>query len=331
MALSFPQNPATGTVYTAPNGTSYTYDGVRWRVGTAARTIVKEVSYNVDAGHSRTLLAVEQATGSGNATRINASTGSVSYSYISMTATPTSSMSLDFDGDEDDGFISDITVPFTITFLGTSYTSSQVWISSNSYIAFGDDQEWGYAPYYNDGDDEINIEASFDIPSLGFVFDPAQMDSGTLGLPFLAVSSYDNSVQQIHTLTTGTAGSRTFILRWTGNGDYSNATSHPIVWEVRFYEDQPGIIDLLIIADSRGDNGGANGVSDNSQWLGGRNPKLAFPLGIGNYQYNVVSGIVESLWDGGTSQVTGTAYDLNLDGGSSNSRYLITDLDGGGA
>lgn len=326
MALNFPQNPGIGTVYTASNGASYTYDGVRWRVGAAARTVIKDVSYSLDAGNSRSGYQLS----TGNGVRINALTSSVGYSYTTMTETPTELMSSVWSGDRDDSFVPDIELPFDVTFLGSTYNSTEFWVSSNSWIAFGADQNWDYSPYFND-DNETNIEGNFDIPSAGFVFDPTDMNGDTVGIPFLAIASYDNSVQEVYTLTTGSIGSRTFILRWSGNGDYDNETNHPIVWEVRFYENNPGIIDLMVIEDSRGNGNGAYGVSDSTQWLGGRDPKAAFPVGIGDYQVLADSGLLNLLWDGGTASVAATEYDLNLDGGSSNSRYLITDLDGGGA
>lgn len=329
MALNFPQNPAIGRVYTAPNGTSYTYDGVRWRVGAAVRSTIKDISYTVDAGKARSSWAF--ISGSGNATRIDARTSTVAYSYISMTETPTGTMELIWDGSWDDDW-RDVGLPFTVTFLGTTYANSQFLVSSNSYIAFGDEPLIPFSPYYTDPDD-ITIEASFFIPSEAFVFDPAGPDGGDgtpINLPALYVASYDNAVQQIYTLTTGSSGSRTFIMRWSGNADYSNSTEHPIIWEVRFYENQPGIIDLLIIADARGTNA-ANGISDSTQWLAGRSPRTPFPTGFGSYQIIQDLNLTELLWDGGTAALGGTEYDLNLDGGSANSRYPITNLDGGGA
>lgn len=329
MALNFPQNPATGTVYTAPNGASYTYDGVRWRVGAAARTVIKDVSYSVDAGNARSTAIFGYDK---NAIRIDARTSSVSYSYINMTETSAAAMSLVFDDDYDDQFVNPntISLPFSVTFLGNTYTYSQFWVSSNGYIAFGEDQYWDFAPYFDDNS-ETFIEGSFYLPSAEYVFDPTVMDGGSVGLPFLAVAAYDNSLQQVYVHTLGNTGTRTFILRYVGNADYNNTTSHPIVWEVRFYENNPGIIDLLVLEDSRGNGNGAYGVSDGTMWLGSRDPETAFPVGTGDYQIVSDLGFLSLIWDGGTASVAATEYDLNLDGGSSNSRYLITDLDGGGA
>ena len=42
--LTFPSNPLNGDTYTAPNGTLYTYDGVKWIVTTT--TITGEQSVN---------------------------------------------------------------------------------------------------------------------------------------------------------------------------------------------------------------------------------------------------------------------------------------------
>ena len=118
-------------------------------------------------------------------------------------------------GTNDDGYWT-LSLPFNITYNGTSYSS--IFIGTNSYITFGA----GSSEY-------INMSAGF----------PA--------LPKIMISAADNSAQRIYYGTVGSAPNRTYLVRWEGTNATSGTLGSPnMVWEATFYENAPTRVDIQI-------------------------------------------------------------------------------------
>jgi hypothetical protein len=116
-------------------------------------------------------------------------------------------------GNNDDGFWQ-LTLPFNITYLGTSYNT--IYPSTNFYLTFGG----GSANYTNLGPSN---------PSL----------------PKIMWSCADNSVQRIYYGTEGSAPNRTYRVRMEGAAGTSGTLGSPtMVCEYVFYENDPTRIDL---------------------------------------------------------------------------------------
>lgn len=117
-------------------------------------------------------------------------------------------------GSQDDGYWT-ITLPFSVTFAGTSY--STVYVGSNSYLTFG-----GGSAVYS---------------GLGQSNPP---------YPKIMVSSFDTSCQRVFYGVSGTAGSRRFRIRFEGHYRYNGGVvgSPTMVWEVTFYENALTQFDL---------------------------------------------------------------------------------------
>ncbi len=125
-------------------------------------------------------------------------------------------------GDNDDGFWT-LSLPFSITYNGTSYNS--VFIGTNSYITFGA----GSAEY-------INMSAS--VPAL----------------PKIMISAADNSAQRIYYGTVGSAPNRTYLVRWEGTNATTGTLGSPnMVWEATFYENAPTRVDIQIGVNAKSD------------------------------------------------------------------------------
>lgn len=123
-------------------------------------------------------------------------------------------------GSVDDNFLQ-VTLPFTINFLGTPYSS--IFVGSNSYITFGT----GSSVY-------SNLSAS----------NPA--------LPKIMLGSADNSYQRIYQEITGTTPNRVCRIRYEGTASVGGITGSPtIVWEALFYENIPNQIDIQVGSHAR--------------------------------------------------------------------------------
>ena len=136
----------------------------------------------------------------------------------------------------------DTSTPFEITFFDQTYGS--LYVGTNGYLTFGDGTD-----NYEFGDD----------PTMGGA-----------ELPAIVVSSGDNSYQYVYSKTWGNAynNTRRYTVRYEGSSDTSATSKGPnMIWEVTFYEERPGIVDLLVVADAKNRGGdGVSGVTDGTNW-----------------------------------------------------------------
>jgi hypothetical protein len=147
-------------------------------------------------------------SGTGTATSVSIASSLFGGSGLTSATTPTS-------GNNDDGFWT-LSLPFNITYNGTSYSS--IFIGTNSYITFGG----GSSEY-------INLSA----------FNPA--------LQKIMISAADNSAQRIYYGTVGSSPNRTYRVRWEGTNATSGTLGSPnMVWEATFYENAPTQVDIQI-------------------------------------------------------------------------------------
>jgi hypothetical protein len=118
-------------------------------------------------------------------------------------------------GDDDDGFWT-LSLPFNITYNGTSYNS--VYIGTNSYLTFSG----GSSQFSN-------------------------LSESSPALPKIMISAADNSAQRIYYGTVGSAPNRTYLVRWEGTNATSGTLGSPnMVWEATFYENAPTRVDIQI-------------------------------------------------------------------------------------
>lgn len=123
-------------------------------------------------------------------------------------------------GNADDGYWT-LQLPFTISYLGVSYTSIN--IGTNTYITFGS----GSSDY-------------------------AQLGPATPPYPKIMISCADNSAQRIYFGTEGIAPNRTYRVRWEGTASTSGTLGSPnMVYEAVFYENIPNQIDVHVGANAR--------------------------------------------------------------------------------
>lgn len=182
-----------------PNSAIYTI--------TYSTTLVNgEVSSPLTAVAMSTRVTVATGAESASVTSITPSLGSTA--GLTAVTTPTT-------GNNDDGFWN-ISLPFTVNFLGTPYTN--VFPGTNFYLTFG---------------------AGSTVWSGVTVSNP--------NLPKIMWCAKDNSVQRIYHGVEGTAPNRTYRIRMEGNGSVSGTLGSPgMVCEYTFYEATPEQIDLQI-------------------------------------------------------------------------------------
>lgn len=123
-------------------------------------------------------------------------------------------------GNNDDGFWT-LSLPFDITYLGTTYNT--IYVGTNHYLTFGAGSTvW------------------------------TTVNQSSPNLPKIMWSAADNSVQRIYYTTQGTAGSRTFNVRLEGAAGTSGILGSPtMVCEYVFYEATPDQIDLQVGQNAR--------------------------------------------------------------------------------
>jgi hypothetical protein len=147
-------------------------------------------------------------TSTGTANVVSIASSLFGGSGLSSATTPTV-------GNNDDGYWT-LSLPFNITYNGTSYNS--VYIGTNSYLTFS-----AGSSAYN------GLSAS----------NPA--------LPKIMISAADNSAQRIYYGVVGSAPNRTYRVRWEGTNATSGTLGNPnMVWEATFYENAATQIDLQI-------------------------------------------------------------------------------------
>jgi hypothetical protein len=122
-------------------------------------------------------------------------------------------------------------IPFNVTFLGTTYTTGQVFVGSNSFITFGGG-------------------------SSGVPTSPV-----TPAFPKIMITAADNSYQFVSYEILGTSPNRTFRVRFEGTNGVTGVVNSPtMVWEATFYEANPAQIDIQIGANNQGNTLGLSGV-----------------------------------------------------------------------
>lgn len=134
-------------------------------------------------------------------------------SSLDMSTTPTV-------GNNDDGYWT-LSLPFSIEYLGTSY--STIYVSTNHYVTFGS----GSTVYTG-------------------------LNATTPNLPKIMWACADNSVQRIYYGVEGTAPNRTYRVRVEGTASTGGVVGSPsMVNEYVFYEDTPDQIDLQLGVNGR--------------------------------------------------------------------------------
>jgi hypothetical protein len=154
-------------------------------------------------------------TSTGAATVVSIASSLLGGAGLSSATTPTF-------GSNDDGYWT-LSLPFNITYNGTSYNS--VYIGTNSYLTFS-----AGSSVYN------GLSAS----------NPA--------LPKIMISAADNSAQRIYYGVAGSAPNRTYRVRWEGTNATSGTLGNPnMVWEATFYENAATQIDIQIGVNAQSD------------------------------------------------------------------------------
>ena len=184
---------------------------------TLPNTAVYTITYNttlVNDEASSPLTAVDMST------RVVVDTGAEASTVTSITSSLGSTAGLTVVttptvGSNDDGYWN-ISLPFTVNFLGASYTS--VFPGTNSYLTFGS----GSSVYTG-----ISVSSP--------------------NLPKIMWCAKDLSVQRIYHGVEGTSPNRTYRIRIEGNNaTYGTLGSPGMVCEYTFYEATPAQIDLQV-------------------------------------------------------------------------------------
>ena len=138
-------------------------------------------------------------------------------------------------GNSDDGYWI-LNLPFSIEYLGTTYTT--IYVSTNHYLTFG-------------GGSTVWSGISITTPNL----------------PKIMWCSADNSAQRIYFGVEGTAPNRTYRVRLEGNGGTSGTLGSPgMVCEYVFYENAPAQIDLITGVNNRKTAGGGFTIQQLNDW-----------------------------------------------------------------
>lgn len=148
---------------------------------------------------------------------------------LASSTTPTS-------GDDDDGFWT-LSLPFNITYLGTSY--STIYVGTNFYLTF---------------------------TAGSTLF--SGVDADTPNLPKIMMCASDRSVQRIYYGEEGTAPNRTYRVRVEGHTAFSGGIlgSPTVVYEYVFYEATPEQIDLQIGANGAKSVSGGFSTAQLNDW-----------------------------------------------------------------
>jgi hypothetical protein len=126
--------------------------------------------------------------------------------------------------DEYDDAYWTVSLPFNISYLGSSY--STIYVTSNSFITFGT----GSVAFF----------LGYGLPAARKIF----------------ISAGDRSVDAVYAgVTSGTEGegNRVYTIRWEGyDGAYGNLEGNGVetIWEMKFYEETPAQIDIHIVTNS---------------------------------------------------------------------------------
>jgi hypothetical protein len=202
--------------------TSVTYRGTRTvaAVGTPTYTGVTGVyspSSLIASFTTPTLVNISQRITSAGSTATVTSLSTGTY-WLGSTSTLASATTPDI-GNNDDGYWN-LTLPFNVTYLGTSYGS--IFPSTNGYMTF------------STGSTAFSVSAT----------SPA--------LPKIMIGAGDNSAQRIYYGTEGVAPNRTYRIILEGNASTTGVLNSPgIVTQYTLYENTPTQIDLAIVKNNK--------------------------------------------------------------------------------
>jgi len=209
--------PADGTL-SAVNATSGSVRPDSYSIGTNDTGITRIASSSAAlTGESGFRLLVNSAkritTSAGSATVSNLTLSLLGAASLTSATTPTT-------GNNDDGYWT-LSLPFNITFNGTTY--STIYVGTNTYITFG-----GGSTSYSG--------LSVSNPAFNKIM----------------ISCADNSAQRIYYGTEGSAPNRTYRVRWEGTAATGGTLGSPnMVYEAVFYENAASQIDIHVGVNSR--------------------------------------------------------------------------------
>jgi len=136
---------------------------------------------------------------------------------------------------DDDNFY-EISLPWSVTFLGKQYDT--IYLSSNSYLTFVSGSRIYYIPYPHN------------IP-----------------YPAIFVASGDNGLENYYYGVINNGGNNEFRIRYEGwNSTDGNQNEYGIIWEAVFPESNTDQIDIVIDKNLR-NPGGVYGISDGERWI----------------------------------------------------------------
>lgn len=156
-------------------------------------------------------------------------------SFINGNIWGTADLTPFIDLDDDDNYY-EITLPWTVTFLGQQY--DKVYLGSNSYLTFSAGSN---------------------------SFDPIY--PGIIPVPAIFVGAGDNGISNYYTGTILNANQTEFRIRYEGwNETDGNVTAYTQVWEAVFVS---GVTDeiKIIMGQTLRNPGGTWGLSDGSRWI----------------------------------------------------------------
>ena len=202
-------------------------------VETDIYTIVFDTTLDLTNGVTPTIAVamslLVNTTSTGSAAAVTEITNSLLGALaLTSSTTPTT-------GNNDDGYWT-LALPFSITFLGNTY--STIYVSTNHYVTFGA----GSTLYSGLG------PASPNLPKIMWACD-------------------DNSVQRIYYGVEGTSPNRTYRVRLEGTASTGGTVGSPnMVNEFVFYEATPSQIDLQLGANARKTVGGGFTTEQLNGW-----------------------------------------------------------------
>ena len=191
--------------------TAVTYRGIRY---TPSGTTTYLGQNGVYTDNTKIMGLPSLETGGNRIITTGATTGTVSsLSFIFNSTSTLTASTTPTVGTNDDGYWT-ISLPFNITFFGTSY--STVYLGTNGYLTFSG----GSAAY-------TGLSASNPL------------------LPKIMWGADDNSIQRMYYGSIGTAPNRLFSIKVEASGNFTGILGNPtMTYEYVFYENSPNQIDL---------------------------------------------------------------------------------------
>jgi hypothetical protein len=188
-----------------------------------------------------------------------------------------------------------ISLPFTVTYLGSTYTQgTSIFVNSNSFLKFGGS---------NGSDYNILIGAAYPL------------------LRKIHISAGDRSVKAVYSGISGTEGSRIFRIRYEGyEGAYgrSQGGDADIVWEISFFEAEPNKVEVHI-----GENSAYRAEFTISQL---ENYGIMQTTGTGPYLNAAIDADIEDAIDDGIIFISSAGNDkfkIDLPDGDDYDNYFV--------